>query len=81
MALYTAVDDGYDVAIHKSFVSLWKYVNTAHFHTDDDEQLWLDADESVPLTKASLRKELANSSFARIYESGRNDWTFKIQKH
>jgi len=81
MAHYTSVDDGYDVELYKSFESLWKAASGAHRHTEYDEPLWLDANESVRLTKTALRKELASGPWVWIYESGQNDWTLKLQKH
>ena len=50
MALYTVVDEGYDVDVFRSFESLWKSVSQCHRRTDNDSPLWMDDDESVRLT-------------------------------
>lgn len=81
MALYTVVDGGYHVEVFKSFETLWESVRQGHRHTDADSPLWLDENESVPLTKATLRKELKEQGYACVSEDGYGaDWTLKIQQ-
>jgi hypothetical protein len=78
---YTTVDDGYEVNVFKSFESLWNSVSNEHRHSDKDAPLYLDEDESMPLTKAVLRETLKQSRLAWIYEPGQGDWTLRIQAH
>jgi hypothetical protein len=81
MALYTVVDDGYDVDVFKSFEALWKSVSQCHRRTEDNTPLWLDESESVRLTKSEFRRELSEHGCARIFEDGYgSDWTLKVQR-
>lgn len=83
MALYTIVDDGYDVDVCKSFAALWNYIQgSAHRSTDSDTPLYLGSGDTVPLTKAALRQALAEiGGTAWVYEEDADDWTLKIQAH
>lgn len=72
MAIYSTVDDGYEVEIHRSLASLWSSVK--------GENRFLDRDRDVPLTEKKLAAALRKGT-AWIYEDGDGDWFVKIQRH
>jgi hypothetical protein len=72
MAIYTTVDEGYQVDVCASFESLWRGL----------EKEGCCINGAGRLTKAALKRALSADGMARIYESPESsDWKLKIQKH
>ncbi|MBU2721809.1 hypothetical protein [Acidithiobacillus ferridurans] len=77
MALYTIVDEGYNVKVFKSFESLWTFAGPC-------SSRWLDEAKTVKLTQTALRKELREQGCAFLFDDRYCDdygWVYKIQKH
>jgi hypothetical protein len=73
MAIYTVVDDSYDVDVFKTFKALCdRYYGSDWFLDDDRER---------PCTNSSLRAELRKFGEARIYDSEGGDWRYKAVIH
>lgn len=78
MALFTILDDSYDVKVIKSFKALCNYiisnVENPCIETSYD-------DEPDTMTKELLKLKLDNCNTVRVYECEDKDWKYKIQKH
>jgi hypothetical protein len=72
MTLYSTVDEGYEVEIHRSLASLWSSVK--------GENRFLDRAGRTPLNEKTLAAALRQGT-ARIYEDEARDWCVKIQRH
>jgi hypothetical protein len=80
MAIYTTVDDDYNVWVYKSFNKLWDaiksdFTDAYHFPYGEHNE------ELTPLTKKSLQIELQTYSVARIYDEDETSWLLKIELH
>lgn len=73
MAIYTTLDDEYNVWVYKSFNKLWNAIKSDY----SDGYLC----EDNPLTKKSLQLELQTYSVARIYNEDETSWLLKIELH
>ena len=75
MALYTIVDDGYDVIICHSLKKVVEVLPVS--------DVFLDSERTIPCIALNLKKGFngRNKNYARVYVAGNRDWTYKIQKH
>ena len=71
--MYTVVGEDYMVTIHKSFASVFRYVN--------DADMYLGPDSHIQLTAKALKAMLKEHNEARIYKANNFDWYEKIQVH
>lgn len=72
MPIYSTVDEGYEVVIHRSIASLWSSVK--------GDNRFLDREGSTPLNEKALAAALRKGT-AWVYEDEARDWCVKIQRH
>lgn len=80
MALYTVVDEGYDIQVYRKVTALCNVIakNNLYF-TDIEED---DLENAVPATAKQIAKALRISSIVGLCEeAGSRDWKYRIEKH
>jgi hypothetical protein len=76
MSLYTVVSEGYDVSVYGTLAAVVNAI--AH----DGYVLSGNADgDAVPATPEEIASELKKERVIRLYEPGKNDWVFRVEKH
>lgn len=71
MALFTVVDDGYDVTVYGSIKAVVKFVV--------DNEFRLSQDDWTPASSAAVRKALKERRVVRLYVEDRSDWSYRIE--
>jgi hypothetical protein len=81
MAVYTVVDEGYDVIVCKSLDALCDEVLG---RANAGQTLFIGREyEGVKANFRSLKTHLRNSGncVMWVYREGESDWAFKVQRH
>jgi hypothetical protein len=73
MALFTIVDDGYNVDVYRSAKSLVDFIVS--------NRLSLDEDGVPPATAKAARDAVKKTSYVLyLYEEGSSSWTYRVEK-
>ena len=74
MALYSIVDEGYDVVLHRSALAAYRAV--------EHESFALEQFSEKAATKAEILAALrAPRAVVRLFELDARDWKYRIQRH
>jgi hypothetical protein len=80
MAIYTTVDDGYDVEVFTSVKKMADYIKG--MVSSPGEKLFFDDYQGEEFSTSALRKKLKTDCIVWIYkEDCEGDWIVKIHSH
>lgn len=75
MALFTVIDEGYEVSVCRTVAALLKAVAHDGFVLEADTE-----SDAKPATEKEIKAALKKGDI-RLYEPGARDWKIKVQSH
>lgn len=75
MALFTVIDEGYEVSMYRTTAAVLKAVAHDGFVLEADTE-----SDAKPATEKEIKAAL-KAGTVRLYEPGARDWKIKVQVH